>query len=174
MVRRTFEYLDSNVMRRLYTSLIRPHLEFNNVAWSPRLIKDQKLLEAVQRRATKLVPELKNMDYEDRLAKMNLPSLYYRRQRGDMIEVDKYLHDMYTVGRGILELQGPSRTRGHSLRLKKKFCKTALRKHYFSNRVVNPWNSLPESVIAAPSLNSFKAGLDRYWIGKRCEVDQQQ
>ena len=59
LIRRTFEYLDGEVMKRLFTSLVRPHLEFSNVAWSPRLIKDQRLIESVQRRATKLVPELK-------------------------------------------------------------------------------------------------------------------
>jgi hypothetical protein len=81
MIRRSFEFMDIQVMKRLYTSLVRPHLEFSNVAWSPRLIKDQKLPEGVQRRATRLVPELKHLDYEDRLQKMRLPSLYYRRKR---------------------------------------------------------------------------------------------
>ena len=48
-------------------------------------IKDAKLLEGVQRRATKMVPEMKNYDYANRLKKLALPSLAYRRNRGDMI-----------------------------------------------------------------------------------------
>ena len=58
-----------------------------NVAWSPRYLKDSSLLENVQHRATKLVPELRNLPYEERLRMLGLPSLFYRRARGDMIEV---------------------------------------------------------------------------------------
>ena len=54
MIRRSYIYLDKDTMKRLFVALVRPHLEFSNVAWSPRLIKDKKLLEGVQRRATKL------------------------------------------------------------------------------------------------------------------------
>ena len=70
---------------------------YSNVAWTPVLKRDQLLLENVQRRATKLVPSLKNYSYEDRLMILNLPSLYYMRARGDMIETWKYLHGQYHV-----------------------------------------------------------------------------
>jgi hypothetical protein len=55
MIRKSYEYLDGTTLKMLFTALVRPHLEFSNVAWSPRLIKDRKLIEGVQRRATKLV-----------------------------------------------------------------------------------------------------------------------
>ena len=73
----------------LLTSLIA------NAAWTPILRRDQILLENVQRRATKLIPELRNRDYEDRLRALKLPSLYYRRARGDMIEAYKFTHSIY-------------------------------------------------------------------------------
>ena len=69
--------------------MVRPHLEFGNVAWSPRLEKDRNLIEGVQRRATKMVPEIKDLEYEERLKRMDLPSLRYRRARGDMIDTYK-------------------------------------------------------------------------------------
>ena len=59
--------------------------------WSPHLNKYKEQLENVQRRATKLVPELKQLSYPDRLKKLNLPTLAYRRARGDMIQVYKIL-----------------------------------------------------------------------------------
>ena len=77
MIRRNCEYIDTQVMKRLYTSLVRPHLEFNNITWSPIFIKYQKLLEGVQRRATKLVPKQKHLEYEKRLKKMELLILNY-------------------------------------------------------------------------------------------------
>ena len=55
------------------------------------------------------------------------------------------------------------RTRGHSLKLQKRMCKSTLRQHYFAFRVVNSWNALPEEIVNAASLNSYKANLDRLW-----------
>lgn len=163
LIRRTFEYLDGEIMKRLFTSLVRPHLEFSNVAWSPRLIKDQRLIESVQRRATKLVPELKQLSYEERLRKLKLPSLYYRRTRGDMIETYKLMHGHYTLNQDLVELHGQFTTRGHPLKAKKKYCRTNLRKSYFSYRIVDNWNSLPAQVVQAKSINAFKSKLDRHW-----------
>ena len=53
------------------------------------------MIEGVQKRATKMVPELKNLEYTDRRQAMKLPSMYYRREREDMIECYKITHDMY-------------------------------------------------------------------------------
>ena len=41
--------------------------------------------------------------------------------------------------------------------------RTNLRQNSFTFRVVNAWNSLPDCVVTAPSLNSFKNRLDRAW-----------
>ena len=56
----------------------------------------QTLVKKVQRRATKLVPELRDLDYTNRLVALNLPSLLYRRQRMhmDMITVFRIVHDL--------------------------------------------------------------------------------
>ena len=53
--------------------------------------------------------------------------------------------------------------RGHSLKLEKQSSELKVRHDFFSLRVVDLWNSLPESVVSAPSLNSFKNCLDKFW-----------
>ena len=68
----------------------------------PGLEKDRNLIEGVQRRARKLVPDIKDLEYEERLKRMDLPSLRYRRFRGDMIETYKYTHSKYTVNEDLL------------------------------------------------------------------------
>ena len=95
------------------------------------------MIENIQRRKTKLVPELKNLEYGDRLRALKLPSLYYRRGREDMIETYKYLHGIYKVDRMPLELDNNTVTRGHSVKLKKERVTAIQRKSYFRHRVVN-------------------------------------
>ncbi|KAK6171921.1 hypothetical protein SNE40_018342 [Patella caerulea] len=162
LIRRSYEHLDGDSFRRLFTALIRPHLEYCNVDWAPRLEKDKKLIEGVLRRGTKLIPGLKDLSYEKRLEKLKLPSMAFRRARGDVIEAYKYTHGLYKTDQ-ILELDTDKTRRGHSYKLKKRHCKTATRRNFFSYRVVNEWNSLSEDVVSAPSLNAFKSRIDRLW-----------
>ena len=131
--------------------------------WSPRLIHDIDAVERVQRRATKTVPGISTMTYSDRLQTLRLPSLVYRRARGDMIETYKYLHNVYDVNNEGLRRDPSTRTRGHSTKLEKRRCSSTMRQHCFSNRVIKNWNSLPESVISSPSVNSLKSRLGQHW-----------
>jgi hypothetical protein len=86
--------------------------------WSPRLEKDKNLVESVQRRATSILRGLKGKSYEERLKIMKLPSLRYRRLRGDLIEVYKYTHGLYKVPKGLLEFEARTNTRSHSYKIK--------------------------------------------------------
>ncbi len=142
---------------------MRPRLEYCVQAWCPYLQKDIAVLEKVQRRATKMILACRTDSYEDRLKYTDLTSLVCRRRRGDMIEVFKLLKGMEKIDCNIL-IQRAENTgrRGHSYKLVKHRARLDLRKFYFSNRVVNTWNSLPESVVEAGTVNSFKARLDVY------------
>ncbi|KAK2193528.1 hypothetical protein NP493_10g02012 [Ridgeia piscesae] len=95
IIRRTFEYLDDKCFSTVFKSLVRPHTEYANQVWSPYLMKHITALENVQRRATKLIPGYKELDYKERLKRLNLPTLSYRRLRGDMIEIYKILTGKY-------------------------------------------------------------------------------
>ena len=78
MMRRTLKYKTKDVITRLYKSLVRPHLEYCIQAWRPHLVKDINVLERVQHRATKMIPELSHMCYEDRLKECGLISCLRR------------------------------------------------------------------------------------------------
>ena len=66
----------------VYPSLVCIHMEFAVQAWSPQLKKDIAILEKVQRRATKLVPEIRDLSYSQRLKELGLTTLEERRKRG--------------------------------------------------------------------------------------------
>jgi len=69
--------------------LVRSHLEYANSVWYPKRKTDVSKLERVQKRATKLISELSNKPYRERLKILHLPTVKYRRYRGDMIELFK-------------------------------------------------------------------------------------
>ena len=97
-------------------------------------------------------------------AALKLPTLKYRHIRGDMIELYKILTDKYDNNVNIhLERQKDSITRGHSLKLVHPRCHYDLRKYSFTVRIVNLWNSLPENVVSANTVNTFKNRLDKFW-----------
>ena len=73
------------------------HIRGDYLKKSPKYAKDTDLLEKVQRRATKLLFSLSHLPYESRLLKLQLYSLYCRRQRGDLIETFKILNGYYDI-----------------------------------------------------------------------------
>ena len=153
------------IMIPLYKTLVRPILEYGNVVWAPRLRRDIDKLEGVQRRFTKRICNVREQQYETRLKKLGLPSLEYRRARGDMIETFKILKKLYDTNTtsSLFTLKDSSCTRGHPFKLTKNHCKTTLYQHFFTNRIINNWNNLPQHVIMAGTLNSFKNLLDEHW-----------
>ena len=122
LIRRTYTHLDEQSFKYLFQSSVRPHMEYAEAVWSPFKVGNIAKLENVQRRATKQVPTLKNMEYNGRLKKLKMPTLKNRRMRGDTIEVFKIINGLYdpltTVD--MFELNTTAKTRGHSKKIKKK------------------------------------------------------
>ena len=147
----------------MYKAIVRPHLEYCIQAWRPYRKKDIDKLERIQRRATKMIPELRDLSYESRLLQCGLTTLETRRLRGDQIEVFKIVNGYEDVDRNMFfKLKEGSRTRGHKAALVKEQCRLDTRKYSFSQRVINEWNKLPNDCVNASSVNMFKHRIDRY------------
>jgi len=117
LIKKKFIYLTEETFVTLYKSLVRCHLKYANSIWNPHrqgLIKDA---EKVQMRAIKLVLAVKHLTYKERLLQLKLPTLKYRRLRGDMIEAFKILTGKYDTVTFSYEKHQDCRTSGHNLKL---------------------------------------------------------
>ena len=162
MIKRTFTYIDRDIFLLTYKTFVRPILEYCQEIWSPYLTKDVDKIERVQRRATKLVPQLKEMSYEDRLKSLDLFKLSERRTRGDMISMYKIMNHLYNIDPTDFFQPKTSKTRGHCLALYPTTSNTDSRRTFFTQRVIVPWNAIPESVILSNSVSQFKRNYDNY------------
>src|SRR6267154_355803 len=163
MIRRTINCKSKSIITRLFKALVRPQLEYCVQAWRPYLKKDIEKIEKVQRRATKMISDCSKLSYEERLKITGLSTLEARRNRGDLIEVFKLLKGFSKVDyKHFFQLVDNSKTRGNKYKLVKSRSRLDIRKHFFSQRVVNEWNKLPNSVVEAESVNSFKNKYDIY------------
>jgi len=103
-----------------------------------------------------MVPGIKEFDYPSRLKTLKLWSLEERRNRSDLIEVFKMYRGFSSIPfETLFTIAVPGDT------LKKHRCNTELRRHFFSERIINRWNKLRQEMISATSINSFKQHLDK-------------
>ena len=77
VIKKMYVTRDASTIATLYKTIVRPHLEYGNAIWVPCYMGDLKLVEGVQCQATKLIPHLHDLPYEDRLRSLTLPSMEY-------------------------------------------------------------------------------------------------
>lgn len=160
LLRRTFVHVSFKASIQLYKTYVRPLLEYAGPVWCPVLVRDQSLLESVQRRATRVTFGLNRPTYPDRLKMANLLSFQERRLRGDLIMSFRILNFNYANISSLYSLNSDNRLRGHKYKLKKEKFKTKHRQYYITNRIFETWNNLPSDIIDSTSINIFKNKLD--------------
>ena len=164
-IRRSFTFLDPDTFKKLYTSMVRPHLEYGQCIWSPFLMKYINMIERVQERATKLVDGLSKQDYSERLKKLGLTTLRFRRIRGDLIEMYKHFHtydNEAVTAPSFKRRERPSRHHKYQVVDRLRVKERGLRENSFYGRVAPLWNSLPREVAEADNINIFKNRLDKH------------
>ncbi len=170
LLRRSFNFLTDELFLPLYKSLVRVHLDFASTVWAPYKMKHVEQLESVQRRITKQLPGMKDLPYPERLQRLKLPTLSYRRLRGDLIEAYKMTNGLYEKDCiSCLKLWSDVTTtdgqlRGHSKKLFLQRSRLCVRENSFAVRVVPIWNKLPEDIVSAPDIDAFKNKLDELML----------
>ena len=171
LIKRNFTFFTRDSLRTIITSLIRSKLEFGNVVWSPIYKWQSSLIEKVQRRATKLLPCIKNYSYTERLKFLNLTTLKYRRLRGDLIQIYKIIYKHDKVDNSFIEFNDNNSTRNNYLKLKKNFTKNSIRSNFLTNRITNTWNKLSIPCKEARDINNFKNLIDNELCRLRFDFD---
>ena len=150
---------------------MRPHLEYGVQVWCPWNAEDIKKLEKIQEKAIKMICGLSSQSYEEKLKELQLESLSDRRKRLDMIQTYKILKGIDNVDRKIwFSTYGDeattmtTRLSNHPLNLKRQqISKTECRKHFFSQRVIDDWNRLPDYVKDSKNISTFKSNYSLYF-----------
>ena len=130
------------------------------VNFSDLLLQNSDSIERIQHRATKMVASIRNQPYESRLKSLDLTTLVERRKRGDLIQMYKIMHNIDKVDKSNRFHIITNQVRGHCFKYFKEITRQQHRDNFFFNRTANLWNALPNEIVQAPTVNSFKAGID--------------
>jgi len=115
------EYRDTDVMLQLYRTLVRPQLEYCEQVSASHLRKDVLALERVQHRFRRMIPGLQGLSYDERLDKLGIYSLKFKRWRDDLIDIYKLFTGNDRVDKDkLFPLVQGSRTRGQNLKIRAK------------------------------------------------------
>ena len=157
LIKISFACLDKPMFLNLYLVLVRPHLEYCVQVWSPYKQKYIKLLERVQRRATKLIPELKYLEYPERLRRLGLTTLEERRVRGDMIQTYKFISRKEDIDPSVFFQMAVPRPGANSKKIFRQRTRLNVRKKFFSQRVGSDWNELEKRWLKYQKLQILRS-----------------
>ncbi len=164
-IKTAFTYLDEEMVKKLITSIIQPRLEYAAVVWSPRLKKDIRKLERIQRATTKLPESLRDYTYKERLERLDLTTLERRRERGDLIMMYRLRVGLENLDREDLMLRDYSGTSGNIKKLKNISYRRDVKKYSFPHRSISTWNGLDEEIVCGKSIHEYKGKLDKKLYG---------
>ena len=104
-----------------------------------------------------MVSGLRQLPYDKQLEHLRLWTLEALRNRADLLGVYRIYKGWSTTAfDNLFTLHNGACTRGHRAKLVKNRSRLELRRHFFSERVVNRWNSLDQWVIDSTSMNAFQ------------------
>lgn len=163
-IQRAFPSPSPTTVGTLYKSLIRPKIEYANIAWQTSTEFDTKIIENVQRKATKW-GSLRHRSYDSRLSTLRLTSLKDRSLRQDCIQLFKHFKNIQPL-RFVHPPHIHQRVnRGHHLKYSGESASNTTyppRYSFLTNRAAARWNSLPQVVANCTTVAEFKTQYDRY------------
>lgn len=163
-IHRSFSTRSLKIYTLLFSTYVRPILEYCSDIWNPTTPGMVKLIESVQRRYSRIVFRkcgLRYVEYPERLRALGLPTLANRRHQADLVQTFKIIHGFLDIlPRSVFHFPTTTRNRrGHSLVIMTSRCRSQQSVAFLSNRIVSAWNHLSSSVVLSESIHSFRSSL---------------
>ena len=162
MIKKSFVSRDVNLYVTLYRSFVRPVLEYCNIVWCPHQITLCDQIEAVQKRFTRLFPDMRNIPYRSRLTKLNMLSLRARRLRYKLIFLFKIVNNLTCLDPSQYFRFSHSK-RHNSLKIVPLPSQRDCRRYCFFVDVVFHWNSMLDCEVLVQNVNEFKRSVTSYF-----------
>ena len=173
-LRINFKVMDVDSFNSLYKIFVRSHLEYAESVWNPHYMYLINDLEKVHKRDTKLLRQCKHLNYRQHLEFLNLPTLVFRRNRVDILDVFKILSDKHDPTLpSILRHNINSTTRATQWN-----CAHIVPSTIYANTTLQlgslisgTASQVPTHVITAVSIDSFKNRLNKFWANEEARFD---
>ena len=159
LYRRYYQHSEFNTLCQLYSTLVRPHLEYASTVWSPHLRKDVALLEDIQKFSLRVCSKQWGLSYPELLSLCNIPTLENRRIYLRLCQIFKIVNNLCFFPPDVIV---PKTTLSHSARLcmlQQPFARTSSFYYSFVPDSIRRWNCLPEELVLLPTYDSFKCAL---------------
>ena len=146
------------VMAKLYTSLVRPHLEYGAQVWHPHLAKDIYAVENIQKFGLRVCSRQWNTTYQDLLDLFDLPSLENRRLYMSLSTFFKIIHNLtyFPTMYHPIPLSSSSSRSSRNFQFRAPFARTNSLKFSFLPNTITLWNNLPTYAVNCTTLSAFK------------------
>ena len=130
-------------------------------------MKHIKSTEAIQRRATRVICGSEK-EYQERLEVLKWPSLELRGKFICLVQMDKIIFGHCDIDPHMLfDFNVLAKTRrDHNFNIRPKKTRTSYFKFSFFNRYITDLDSIPSTIMHAPSLSSFKS----YLLDHLCHI----
>ena len=167
LIKRNFWFCTEDVKKSLYTTLVRPKVEYATPAWDPHFKCDVEKIEQLQRSAARFCTG----DYHQTssvtimITKLQLESLEKRRKIARLLLMYKIIHDIVDVDKeSYLQFAKEQRTRNsHKYKLQIQRSSKDVFKYSFFIRTATDWNSLPANIVLSDTLDDFKRELIKHF-----------
>ena len=168
LIKRTVGYeVDEKVKLQLYISLVRSKLEYCTQVWGGMTKSDNLKIERIQRSATRYILNFPDLNYKERLCKLNLLPLTYRRDFCDIAFFHRCMYQNILNVNDFVDFTNnnirDTRSVDDSTKICTPFCRTQANKNSYFKRIVSMWNIVPSDLRAVSDLNVFKRSLSNYF-----------
>ena len=157
-LRRNLSSCPVSIKDKCYKTMVRPQVEYASTVWDPHTKKNIDKAEAVQRRAARFVTSnySTTSSVTAMIDRLEWENLHQRRARAKATMMYRVVHSLVAIQLPPQFSQTGAATRGHQHRYRIPFCRTTVYKESFFPSTIRVWNQLPENVIVAESLETFK------------------